>query len=483
MLTGSSFAVSIDRANELAISRQAGGGKGGGGGAGDQTRTFFPNTAYWEPSLRTNGDGKATIEVKLPDTLTTWRLTARGVTTDTKAGEARNDIVTSKELIVRPAVPRFLVADDHAFLGAIVHKFSNDRLDVDVSLTADGLDVEGKDTQSVTIEPGDDALVRWETTAPPGRDSVDLTFKAKGGGKSDSVGLTLPLYAFVTPETVGTAGEVTDEASEAIEVPYYVRPDAGELTVSVSPSLAAGVNTAIDYLQEYPWESTELTVSRFVSVLALQRATEQLGLTDLGTPSTDAKALVELFLQRLYNYQHQDGGWGWWVNDDSDPAITAYVVTGLAEAKRAGFSADQYVDDRAAQYLTVELERDVLMPELDRSAYILYALALDGRGDLGRTFSMAERRVNRRQHRQGLDRPGHQAERRRREGPPPHLPPLRPPVGRYPFGHRQPLGRGDVQPGHLRRQYADHGPGAPGFHRVPARAPPGGRHAPLADGR
>ncbi len=162
VLTGSSFAVSIDRANELAISRQAGGGKGGGGGAGDQTRTFFPNTAYWEPSLRTDGDGKATVEVKLPDTLTTWRLTARGVTTDTKAGEARNDIVTSKELIVRPAVPRFLVADDHAFLGAIVHNFSDASLDVDVSLTADGLDVEGKDTQSVTIEPGEDALVRWE---------------------------------------------------------------------------------------------------------------------------------------------------------------------------------------------------------------------------------------------------------------------------------------------------------------------------------
>ncbi len=177
---------------------------------------------------------------------------------------------------------------------------------------------------------------------------MDLTFKAEGGGRSDSVGLTLPLYGFVTPETVGTAGEVTDEASEAIEVPYYVRPDAGELTVSVSPSLAAGVNTAIDYLKEYPWESTEVTVSRFVSVLALQRATEQLGLSDLGAPSTDVDALVQRSLQRLYNYQHQDGGWGWWSGDDSDPAISAYVVAGMAEAKRAGFSADQYVDDRAA---------------------------------------------------------------------------------------------------------------------------------------
>ena len=396
VLTGSSFAVSIDRANELAINRQQAGGKGGGGGASDETRTFFPNTAYWEPALRTDSDGKATVEVRLPDTLTTWRLTARGVTSDTKAGEARNDIVTSKELIVRPAVPRFLVAEDHAFLGAIVHNFSGAPLDVDVSLSAEGLDVEGSGTQSVTIDPDEDTLVRWGVTAPQGGDSVSLTFQAEGGGKSDSVGLTLPLYGFFTPETVGTAGEVTDEASEAVEVPYYVRPDSGELTVSVSPSLAAGVNTAIEYLREYPWESAEVTVSRFVPVLALRRAIDELGLTDVDAPESDADALVQRSLQRLYNNQHADGGWGWWVADDSDPAITAYVLIGLAEAKRAGFGVDQRVEESASQYLMGELDkpRDVLMPELDVRAYILYAMARDGQGSLGRTFALAEQRAS-----------------------------------------------------------------------------------------
>ncbi len=396
VLTASTFAASVDRANELAINRQQGGGKGGGGGAGDQTRTFFPNTAYWEPALRTDSDGEATVEVPLPDTLTTWRLTARGITLDTKAGEARNDIVTSKDLIVRPVVPRFLVVGDSASLGAIVHNFGDSSLDIDVSLTAEGLDVADGDARSVTVEPGEDALVRWDTTAPFGGDSVSLTFEAKSSGRSDAVGLTLPLYQFVTPETVGTAGEVTDEASEAVEVPYYVRPDAGELTVGVSPSLAAGVDTAIDYLKEYPWESTELTVSRFVSVLALQRAIDELGLTDVDDTGTDVNALAQRSLQRLYNHQHDDGGWGWWIGDPSDPAITAYVLTGLAEARRAGFEIDQRVEESTVQYLMDELDkpRDVLFPEFDLRAYILYALARDEQGSLGRTFALAEQRVD-----------------------------------------------------------------------------------------
>jgi hypothetical protein len=392
VISASSFATSIDRANELAI-RMRQGGKGGGGGPGDETRTFFPNTAYWNAALRTDSDGRASVDVQLPDTLTTWRLTARGITEDTKAGDAHNDIVTAKDVIIRPAVPRFLVAGDKAALGAIVHNFTGAAADIDVTLKADGVTVSGDASQRVHVEANADAQVRWETAVPPGRDNVTLAFEAKAGGKSDAVKLTLPLYAFFTPETVGTAGEVTDQASEAIEVPYYVRPDAGELTVHVAPSLAAGVNTALTYLDEYPWESAEVTVSRFLPVLALQRATTELGLKDVGSgDKRDVDALVQRSLQRLYNNQHVDGGWGWWSGDDSDPAITAWAMIGLGEARRAGYTVDARVDEQAVAYLTQQLDqvRDVVSPQLDLRAYVLYALARDGHGDLGRSYALAE---------------------------------------------------------------------------------------------
>jgi len=28
----------------------------------------------------------------------------------------------------------------------------------------------------------------------------------------------------------------------------------------------------------------------------------------------------------LYSFQHSDGGWGWWKEDESDHFMTAYVV-------------------------------------------------------------------------------------------------------------------------------------------------------------
>ena len=43
-------------------------------------RKEFPDTAFWAGDVTTNSDGNAQIHVDYPDSLTTWRLTARAVT-------------------------------------------------------------------------------------------------------------------------------------------------------------------------------------------------------------------------------------------------------------------------------------------------------------------------------------------------------------------------------------------------------------------
>src|SRR6266700_990573 len=49
---------------------------------------------------------------------------------------------------------------------------------------------------------------------------------------------------------------------------------------------------------------------------------------------------VQRGLDCLYAYQHDDGGWGWWKDDKSDPFMTAYVVDGLTLASKAGYQID-----------------------------------------------------------------------------------------------------------------------------------------------
>jgi uncharacterized protein YfaS (alpha-2-macroglobulin family) len=99
--------------------------------------------------------------------------------------------------------------------------------------------------------------------------------------------------------------------------------------------------------------------------------------------------LIQRSLQKLYETQQKDGGWGWWRAEAPDPLMTAYVLAGLGEAKRAGFNVDAGVESRAATYLKGELRkpRDVEDQAFDLRAFMLYALARDGRGDLGLSYS------------------------------------------------------------------------------------------------
>jgi uncharacterized protein YfaS (alpha-2-macroglobulin family) len=79
-------------------------------------------------------------------------------------------------------------------------------------------------------------------------------------------------------------------------------------------------------------------------------------------------------LARLYDYQHEDGGWGWWKTDENQPFMTAYAVYGLLEAHRAGFKVQQWNlawGARALKRLFDQYPRAV--PDL--KAYMAFVLA------------------------------------------------------------------------------------------------------------
>jgi len=390
---GDSFAASIDRANELAIDRSGPGGKGGGGGEQDALRRNFVNTAYWNPAFRTDAAGEGAVTVKLPDTLTTWHLTVRAITQDTLTGDEDHEVVARKPLMLRPALPRFLVVGDRAQVQTMVHNQTNQDATVRVALSVQGVALESDAAQSLLVPAGGTGRTSWEITVPPG-DRAVFRFDAEADtGPADSVETSLPVHDYVTPETTGTAGQVLDEAAEAIVVPAYARDDRGELTVRVDPSVADGMGGPLDYLREYPYESAEDTVNRFLPRLVLRRTVDELHLRDAPDPGADIAPLVERSLQRLYSAQHTDGGWGWFVEDSSDPIITAYVLIGLGEAQRSRFTVDGGAIARASAYLTGEMSHyyDVAHPlSPDRRAYMLYGLASAGMGDPARVLSLAE---------------------------------------------------------------------------------------------
>lgn len=390
--TAAGLAISVDRL----IQRLAAEAKGGGGGpAAGMVRRRFPETAYWNPGVRTDESGHAQVSVELPDTLTTWRLSAKAVTVDTKVGEADVDIVSTKDLLVRPTAPRFFVVGDEAELTAVVHNNTDELIEaVEVALSAEGLTVEGG-AQRVEVPARGKMKASWKV-AVENVDEAKLLFLAEGGDFSDAVEITLPIYHYSTPEVVATSGQLKEagERLEAVYLPEELSPGRGELTVYLEHSLAAGMTSGLDYLEHYPYACIEQTVSRFLPNVFTYRALKKLGI-EREELATKLPQQVGVALQRIYAEQHYDGGWGWWLADESDAYLTAYVLLGLNEAKRAGFAVNEEVLERAVEFLKgsfVKL-RDVEHPyQANTQAFVLYILAECGEGDLGRTVALYERR-------------------------------------------------------------------------------------------
>ncbi len=370
-------------------------GKGGGGAEGGLTaRTYFPDTAYWEPALRTDSQGKATITVNLPDSLTTWRMVADGATANTQVGSSTSDIVVTKPLLVRVVAPRFFVIGDKPELAAIVHNNTDQNVQVQVQMDARGGQTGFGRSETVDVPAKGLRKLTWSGTV--GADeAITVSVRATGGGLEDAIALTLPVYHFTTPEVVATAGEVPagEQRVEIVQLPDVYEPSQGDLTVRVDPSLVAGMKEALGYLEHFPYECAEQTVSRFLPNVAAWQAYRRLGVRNA---ELEAKLpdLVAVGLQKLYAAQNMDGGWGWWYTEESHPYITAYVLLGLNEARRAGFGVDTSVMERGVRYLKSSLDVASVKDSTaaNQQAFMLYVLGELGEGDTARSVALFDKR-------------------------------------------------------------------------------------------
>jgi uncharacterized protein YfaS (alpha-2-macroglobulin family) len=344
-----------------------------------RVRKDFPDTVYWSPAVTTDASGTARVTVSYPDSLTTWRLTARAVTATTSVGAATAHTTTTKDLILRVVTPRFLTEGDRVTLPAIVHNYLPEQKSVAVAVTANGLSAAtaggGNSTaRSIQVAQNGQQRTDWEFAATSAG-SATITGKATSDAAGDAMAMTIPVNPAGLQRNIGTSGSLVGVDSRTIEltVPPGANASGRTIRVSLAPSLAGAMLSALDYLTSYPWGCTEQTLSSFLPNLVVLRAMSDLQIA----PTERLRSLdrqVTDGLKRLYDYQHDDGGWGWWKTDQNHPFMTAYAIDGLLQAREHGVRIQEWrVSNgaRALQELWTKYPRAV--PDL--KSYEAYVLA------------------------------------------------------------------------------------------------------------
>lgn len=374
--------------------------------AAAKVRQNFKDTALWLPDVQTDADGEATVHVTFPDNLTTWRLTARAITKGDEAGQNTYKVKTTLPVIARLAAPNFLVHGDTTSLRVIGQSNLKTAQQGQLTLEAEGLNLTNPAPRDVTLPAGGTATADFTAQAEQ-TGSASLTASALTPVASDALKRPLSVLPRGIRDEVTWAGSNSD--SWSFTLPAQTDLSSLQATLYLTPSLAAAVAPALSYLAGYPYGCTEQTMSRFLPSVLAARAGDLAHLPEDIAKNLDG--MVQTGLRRLYDFQHDDGGWGFWKYDASNPFITAYVVSGLLEARAAGYRVDSGVLEDGVKYLEqtvtppappdrgggeaggVNSEAFTGVVKADAEAYAYYALAKAGKPTPGLEELLANKRL------------------------------------------------------------------------------------------
>lgn len=337
-----------------------------------QVRSDFRSTALWKPDVITDKSGTATVRVKFPEALTTWRATARAASATSQFGMASSTSRTNMPLIVRLQGPRFFVAGDRVMVSAVMNNNTDEPLSVTPALEVEGVTLADATRAPMNVPAHAEARMDWWVAAEK-QGPAKLRVSARSSKYGDAMERTFTVYEHGIDKLIARSGKLRGgEAIVKLELPRERR--ATDLTVQIAPSLAVTMLDALPYLLEYPYGCTEQTMSRFLPAAMVARTVRKLGLDpDARLPKKRLQDVTNAGMARLYDFQHGDGGWGWWKEGDSDDFMTAYVVWGFAIARDGGLDVRADVVDRAAAWLETRLVSNERDP--NQLAWMLHALS------------------------------------------------------------------------------------------------------------
>src|SRR6185369_12729048 len=126
---------------------------------GSFIRQDFSDSAYWNARVRTDGDGKAHVEFKVPDSYTNWQVTVVAVSRNMHVGQNKTAFSVAKPIMVSPIVPRICTEGDKVQVGANIHNRTQKRQLLRLQLKVDNGKVLGDAELTRTLDAGASDIV------------------------------------------------------------------------------------------------------------------------------------------------------------------------------------------------------------------------------------------------------------------------------------------------------------------------------------
>lgn len=252
-----------------------------GKGKAVELRSDFSETAFFLPHLILESDNTASIEFKVPDSVTSYNLFVHAITKDLMGGSVNKEIKAIKEIMVRPYVPRFLREGDEAEIKVVINNASDKELsgelkfeileiDTDKNLVPEFGILEKDTVRNFTVKPKGSENFVFGLKVPVKIDMVNFKVTARTKDFSDGELRAIPILPGRMHLIQSKFVVLKDKTSKTIKFDDLAKRDDptlvnDQMVITIDAQLFFTVLQSLPYLVNYPYECTEQTLNRFVS--------------------------------------------------------------------------------------------------------------------------------------------------------------------------------------------------------------------------
>jgi hypothetical protein len=295
-------------------------------------REYFPETLLWQPLLETGADGRARINFKLADNITTWKIEAIGSTEEGDIGTASADIRAFQPFFIDHSPPRILTQGDEIDLPVTVRNYLEELQAVALSIKPESwFQLLAGDRRDLRVGAGtfENAVFPFRATAAVTDGKQRLTAISQAAGDAIEKPVSVHPDGSEIPVTLNAV--FTSEAALDLAIPPAAIPGSASAELKIYPNLLAHVVESIEAILRRPYGCAEQAISSTYPSLLLLRYFKH---TNQGNAPlrTLAQRYLRAGVDRLPGYATEDGGFSYWGHGDADVSLTAYALMFLSEA-------------------------------------------------------------------------------------------------------------------------------------------------------
>jgi len=318
-----------------------------------RVRQYFPETWLWQ-NVITGANGKASVQVIVPDTITTWMLRAVALSKENGLGVAESQLTAFQPFFLSADLPYSAIRGEEFPVKVAIYNYLDQPQSVLVQIdNADWFDLLDESQETVDIAPNEVGGVEFQIK-PTKLGVGELKITARSNQAADAVVKKL----IVEPE--GVAREdvqnlVLSPGNNTVvntDIPAFVVDGSGRAYIAVTSSYLTQTINGLDALIQMPFGCGEQNMILFAPDVYITKYLKESGQLK---PEIMAKAekLMITGYQRELTYQRSDGSFSAFGDNDEQGSLflTAFVLKCFSQAKGLIY-IDDSVLSQAERWIT-----------------------------------------------------------------------------------------------------------------------------------